>query len=162
MVAAISSGADLPAETPAATPRPSSEELKSRSNDALQHYRPAPARAPIPVKINATGIAARSTVLTDGRRWTIVPRGALLDVSASYADRVNVEPRGELVTWNEFYRFNSGWLHRQSVQSSHARGESAFSEEQIEAFRRTGRVTVAVLQGLPVTVDRRALEEDGR
>ena len=102
------------------------------------------------------GLIARSTILTNGKSWTLVPKGAVLHVPERYRLRIGKAPVGVLQTWAEFYRMNRGWLHRYDVTFTEARGENFISPAATAAYRGTGRIVVAVCQAGPISIKKEA------
>ena len=98
------------------------------------------------------GLIARSTILSHGGCWTIVPKGAVLHVPEDYRERIVPEPAGRLVPWPEFHARNRGWLHAQRVTMEQARGEAALSGEVRDNHARLGRVVVAIFHNGPISV----------
>ena len=98
------------------------------------------------------GLIARSTILSHGGCWTIVPKGAVLHVPEDYRERIVPEPAGRLVPWPEFHARNRGWLHAQRVTMEQARGEAALSGEVRDNHARLGRVVVAIVPNGPISV----------
>jgi hypothetical protein len=163
---------DLQAEevltAPVPKPRPTNEDLLERRAKASSPYANVKGytstRATVVRPRDVTtkrDLVSRSTVLTDGRHWTIVPKGSVLTVPERFRSRVDVAPSGELQTWTEFLRRNSGWLFTKSVAMDEARGESAIEPSAVEAFEKTGRVVVAVFQTGPISVNANAFAAPG-
>jgi|GEM_PF-1027664 len=94
----------------------------------------------------------RSAVLSSGRNWTIVPKGAVLHVPKQYEKYVNGKRAGQLVPWQTFYAQNRGWLHVHSVSMDQARGEKLMDPKQVEAYMGLSRVVVSVCHGGPISV----------
>lgn len=169
LVATAAMGAELLAAGPPsvvlATRPPTSEQLQARRTVSENPYaKVMGVRSDSQKKKGSVhgptvprSLLDRSTVLSDGRNWTIVPFGAVLTVPEQYRSRVNVRPTGKLQTWSEFYRRNSGWLHSQPVTMAEASGKTCFSQGCVEAFRRTGRVVVATLRAGPISVAKKAV-----
>jgi hypothetical protein len=109
-------------------------------------------------KAKASGLQSRSTILSDGRYWTMVPKGAVLMVPSKLKGRVKTKSTGKFLAWQQFYLRNRGWVHCYPVQIRQARGEQVITKNALEGCRQTGRVTVAVLGKDPVSVSERALK----
>jgi aromatic ring-cleaving dioxygenase len=103
----------------------------------------------------------RSAVLSSGRSWTIVPKGAVLHVPAQYEKYVNGKRAGQLVPWQTFYAQNRGWLHVHPVSMDQARGEKTMDPKQVEAYMGLSRVVVSVCHGGPISVIAPKKEEAG-
>ncbi|NNM28063.1 MAG: hypothetical protein HKO57_00955, partial [Akkermansiaceae bacterium] len=93
----------------------------------------------------------RSTVLSSGTNWTIVPKGAVVHVPPGYKARVGGMRTGKLLDWATFHQRNRGWLYPIDVSIDQARGETAIPEETVDAYQRLGRVVVATCRGGPIS-----------
>lgn len=143
-----------------ATPPTTAQELSSSRSPATDLYRKQESsfRDLQRGKTKSAGLKSRSTIISDGRYWTMVPKGSVLTCPSRLKDRVDAKSTGKYLPWRQFYIRNRGWLHRQPVQARQARGEQAIAKKALEACRKTGRVTVAVLGKDPVSVSSRTLK----
>ena len=98
-------------------------------------------------------ILSRSTVLSSGTHWTIVPKRAVVYVPPSYRARVDGKRTGKLIDWATFLQRNRGWVHSVEVTLDQARGKVAIQKETEEAYKRLGRVVVATCQRGPISVN---------
>lgn len=97
-------------------------------------------------------ILDESVLLSSGREWTFVPKGAVLHIPENFGDRVNVEaPAGKFVPFSKFIVSNRGWVSSLSVTLDQARGIDVISEKTREALSQSGRVVVTVCKGGPIT-----------
>lgn len=94
----------------------------------------------------------RSSILCSGGNWTLVPKEAVIHVPASYRSRVNGTRSGKLVPWSEFFAKNRGWLQTHSVSIPQARGEMVMDPKQVDVYKTSGRVVVAVCHNGPISV----------
>ena len=106
-------------------------------------------------------IVSRSTVLTYGKNWTIVPKGAVLYAPSYLTNRVDGDKAKRFVAWPEFYKNNRGWIHLQNVKMRQARGKEEFPEGAVDSYPKIGRVVVAVCHGGPISVITKTDEEEG-
>lgn len=100
----------------------------------------------------SASLIKRSAIISSGRNWTIVPRGAVLHVPDQYKSRVNGERKGKLVPWKTFYSQNIGWIHTHAVSMEQARGEKPMNPKQVETYRNLSRVVVSICHGGPISV----------
>lgn len=143
------------------------EELLERQNKARkmlveqqQTNRVDPAELKERKKKDRGDIISRSTILSYGSTWTIVPKGAVLHVPSFLSARVDGEKSKRFVSWKNFYQSNRGWIHLQNVKMQQARGKEAMPEEVLEAYPKIGRVVVAVCHGGPISVVPPKVEEE--
>jgi hypothetical protein len=96
-------------------------------------------------------IIHQSTILSDGSRWTIVPQGAVVFTPENLKSRVNAEPAGELLSWNDFLTANHGWIGTCEVSFEQAAGKAALPEERTSFWPKQNKVIVAVHQRGPIS-----------
>lgn len=138
---------------------------KSRSDvnslaDRLELEAIDPAKLTKPEPRSRKSLLARSQFLAFRGNWTMVPKGAVLHVPDTFKERVVARPKGELISWQEFYRKNRGWLQAQPVRLSDAKGDTPLAPSLFESFTRHGRVVVAVLHNGPISVLKASSESD--
>ena len=97
-------------------------------------------------------LVKRSTIVSGGASWTLVPRGAVLSIPDRFSDRVNGERNGKLVSWRDFYAKNNRWIRLLPVTIEQATGENPFTPEYLESLQKTGLLVVAVCKGGPISV----------
>lgn len=139
--------------------RPTHAELQARQvkqKQQLEEQRARPegndSAVQAPRNRKPEDLVSRSSVLSFGNVWTIVPRGAVLHTPQFLRGRVDSGRQGRFVAWKEFYAKNRGWIHLQNVKMVQARGEEAMPEGAAEAYRNIGRVVVAVCHGGPISI----------
>lgn len=99
-----------------------------------------------------SSILDRSILLSNGRNWTFVPKGAVFCVPEKYQDRVNLPTgKGKYIPFADFAVKNRGWLSTYSVTLEQARGNSPISEEARKVLVESGRVVVSVCKGGPIS-----------
>lgn len=94
----------------------------------------------------------RSSILSFGGHWTLVPKEAVIHVPAAYRSRVNGVRKGKLIPWAQFLVKNRGWLQTHSVSIPQARGEQPMNPDQVKVYKGSGRVVVAVCHNGPISV----------
>ena len=100
---------------------------------------------------DSQSIISQSTVLTDGSRWTIVPQGAVVHIPDNLKSRINAEPTGELVSWNDFLTANPSWISTCEVSFEQAAGKSSLPEERTSFWSKQKKIVVAVHQRGPIS-----------
>lgn len=99
-----------------------------------------------------SSILDRSVLLSDGRNWTFIPKGALLFVPDEHQERVNIpSSKGKYVPFAQFASRNRGWLSTYNVTLEQARGNEAINEKARKVLAESGRVVVSVCKGGPIS-----------
>lgn len=93
-----------------------------------------------------------SDILVDGGFHTVVPRGAVLSVPESLADRLASSPAGKFQFWPDFYARNKNWIKLQEVDVEVARGKMPLPESVIKMMSTEPKLVLAVFKGNPITV----------
>lgn len=106
----------------------------------------------VPMQTSSANRFAGSTVLHDGRNWTLVPNGSLVRVPASMKGRVNAQPVGNLLPWTEFLAKNHAWISTNEVTFDQAAGNEEVPVEHIEAGAKPDKIIVAVHRNGPAMV----------
>jgi hypothetical protein len=104
------------------------------------------------------GLIGRSSIISSGYNWTLVPKEAVLYVPPLYKKRVNDKRNGELIGWQDFYAKNRSWIKVVPVTIPQARGEDPLTEEFLKSIQSAGQIAIAVCQGGPISV--KAPQED--
>jgi hypothetical protein len=97
-------------------------------------------------------IIKESTILHDGRNWTLVPTGAVVFLPESLKPRVNTRPVGTLLPWTAFLTINRAWITTTEVNFDQAAGNEALPEERAEFWAKQDKIVVAVHQAGPISV----------
>ncbi|NNC89765.1 MAG: hypothetical protein HKN82_15015 [Akkermansiaceae bacterium] len=98
------------------------------------------------------GLVERSTILSAGGLWTIVPKGAVIHTPNRLSSRVDTEPKGRLVSWHSFYARNYGWIRTHEVSMEQACGKEELPGKLADALRTGGKVVVAVRHKGPISM----------
>ena len=112
---------------------------------------PADGEAKVVRPVNQS-IIRQSTILNDGKNWTLVPNGAVLFLPESMQNRVNAKPVGTLLAWDAFLARNHSWISTSEVSFDQAAGNEAIPSENSDAWRKQKRIVVAVHQQGPISV----------
>lgn len=97
-------------------------------------------------------IIKQSTILHDGKNWTLVPNGAVLFLPTAMKPRVNAKPVGTLLPWTDFLARNRNWITTSEVTFDQAAGNEALPVERTEFWATQDKVVVAVHQNGPINV----------
>lgn len=104
------------------------------------------------VRDETPSIIANSTILHDGKNWTLVPKGAVVHTPASLRERLNQKPVGILLPWQDFLTRNRTWIVSHEVTFDQAAGNEDLPSEQCSAWRKQDKVVVAVHNQGPISV----------
>lgn len=98
------------------------------------------------------GLLKRSVVISYGKYWTFVPKGAVLHIPKHLKKRMSGERKGKLLPWPTFLVKNRGWIQTQEISMTEARGEAALNEDVVKRFQKSARVVIAVCKKGPISV----------
>jgi hypothetical protein len=97
-------------------------------------------------------IVKESTILHDGRNWTMVPNGAVVHLPESMKSHVNVKPVGTLLPWADFLAKNQSWITTDEVSFDQAAGNEELPAERAISWTKHDKIVVAVHQHGPISV----------
>ena len=97
-------------------------------------------------------IIKESTILHDGKNWTLVPNGAMVFLPDSMKDRVNTKPIGTLLPWNDFLTKNRSWITTNDVSFDQAAGNEEIPAERSAFWVKQQKIVIAVHQNGPISV----------
>lgn len=152
-----------PAKASKMRDRITDEQLKELRKDAPAPFEKTKAKAiekpPAAVKANIYQI---SDILTDGSFHTVVPKGAILSVPESLADRLATSPAGKFQFWPDFYARNKNWIKLQEVEVDMAKGKVPLPEGVIKMMATEPKMVIAAYKGNLITVlEAPSVEEAG-
>lgn len=131
------------------------EQLAARGNESpIQGLTPlkSPTEAKV-VSAASQSFIGQSEILSDGTRWTLLPKGSLLHVPGSMSSRIGTKPSsGQLVVWADFLAANRAWIASEEVSFDQASGKTAIAADHSAFWPKQGKVIVAVHQGGPISV----------
>ncbi|MGJ8661087.1 MAG: hypothetical protein ACSHXL_03550 [Bacteroidota bacterium] len=112
--------------------------------------------SPISIK-KRPGIIERSTLLASGGNWTMIPKTAAIYVPDRYKNKIVSKPTGTVLSWADFKKKNSGWIHTHEVNANQARGKEVIDQKIIKAYQSMGKIVVATYNKGPISVQEAAL-----
>jgi hypothetical protein len=97
-------------------------------------------------------LMSRSEILCFEGIATLVPKRAVINKPKALEDRLTLSDGARLVSWEEFYQANRGWLKTMEVTRKHAEGNEPLSEEATKTLQESSAVIVAVYHSRPISV----------
>ncbi len=124
----------------------------SNANNPMRKLSPSEGEDPS-VKNQPQDLISSSDVLTFNGVTTLVPKMALIQIPARYAERVNNHiPGTRVVGWSEFYTLNRGWITTVEVSRAEAEGKVALPEAVSENLSTNTNLIVATYSTGPISV----------
>jgi hypothetical protein len=99
-----------------------------------------------------SSILDRSTVISSGRYWTIVPKGSVMHVPEKYEERIDAGQEGSYLDFLEFVRKNRGWVETRNVTLQQARGKAPVGESVSEGLKNSDHLVVSVFRNGPISM----------
>ena len=112
-----------------------------------------PAKDEVPAsRPAAPSIIKQSSILHDGKNWTLVPKGAVIFIPTPLKSRVDVSPVGELLSWPDFLAKNRGWITTTDISFDQAAGNLPMPAERAAFWTKQDKIVIAVHQNGPISV----------
>jgi len=108
--------------------------------------------APEDQRTRTYDLASNSTFLQNGERFTLVPKGAVLQVPEKLASWVVKAPAGKFQPWPEFQAERRGQVVPFEVTMDQAAGKVPLDPGKLAAAKKAGGLLVAVCRGGPISV----------
>jgi hypothetical protein len=122
-----------------------------QSDPMIRLVKPAAGEAKIARPQNES-IIKQSTLLNDGKNWTLVPNGAVQFVPEAMKSRVNAKPAGALLPWIDFLTKNQSWITTSEITIEQAAGKNPLPAERVAFWTKQDKIIVAVHQNGPISV----------
>lgn len=97
-------------------------------------------------------IITESTILHDGKNWTLVPKDAVVFLPEAMKSRVNIRPVGTLLPWADFLKKNQSWITTNEVTFDQAAGNEQISAAHSVPWAKQNKIVVAVHHDGPISV----------
>lgn len=133
----------------------SEDELKRQAGAAPSLKTQLTAKAkPLTTKAPAiqSSLWARSIILGDGEKYTLIPVGSILHLPEALRSRVLSKPQGEFTFWPNFLKRNEAWLGAREVSLTTSRGNAQEANVLLKNISRDPRLLVATYKGGPITI----------
>lgn len=138
-------------------PNVSNPTAEAMTDEELQRLRDGAvdqpfASKPVPSRQNSFSLEALSSFLTFGDRFTMLPKGCVVNLPAELESRMIARPTGKLTPWPEFLAANRNWIRCIDVSKDQVMGKVKIPDETLEAYRKAKVLVVACHEGSPITV----------
>lgn len=94
----------------------------------------------------------RSIILSFGGAAALIPKGAVIEYSDKYKDRLQRSPGDQLCEFSEFVAANRGWLSTYEVSFVQAQGKVPLDKNARAQMKKGGNVVVATFRGNPIEI----------
>ncbi|MDA0813813.1 MAG: hypothetical protein O3C21_15660 [Verrucomicrobia bacterium] len=115
-----------------------------------ERAKPAPSQKPKPSAKDS--LLARSIILFDGEKYTLIPKGSILHLPEAHRARIVAEPQGGFTVWRKFLKRNASWLAPKEVPLEMAQGDATSAQAILREIANDERVLVSVYKGGPIMV----------
>ncbi len=93
-----------------------------------------------------------STILNDGKNWTIIPRGAIVYLPEALKAKTTGKPVGTLLPFIDFVSRNPSWITTNEVTFDQAAGNEALPPTKIAFWAKQDKLVIAVHLRGPISV----------
>jgi hypothetical protein len=100
----------------------------------------------------ADNLLDRAAFISFGGTMTMVPKGAIIEISEAYADRLRRTAGARLMDFPAFAAANRSWLSTYEVSFVQAQGKQPINEDAKAHMKKNGNVVVATFRGNPIEV----------
>ncbi|RYD37815.1 MAG: hypothetical protein EOP87_02785 [Verrucomicrobiaceae bacterium] len=107
---------------------------------------------PMPPVPHGYGLLEMSTVLESGGNFALLPKGSVIWCPPSRQAQMVSAPSGRFSDWLTFLSANRGWITTFEVTQDQVTGKTPLPVAAIERFRKGNLLTVATLQGSPISI----------
>lgn len=124
----------------------------AQQNDPMARL--VPTQGPDPAAtVQVKDLVSQSDIISFNGLATMVPKGAILHMPQSVADRVNHYQNGsKLLFWPSFYEKNHGWITTKEVTRRQAEGKDPLDPEFTQRIGKTGNLVIATFAGGPISM----------
>jgi hypothetical protein len=147
-----SSGGFGPAYLPA---KPAAPQKKATTPDGLNALRAQSKFQGLQSKeaeLKPYDLAGNSTFIQMGDKFTLVPKGAILNVPKKLASLIVTEPKGTFVIWPEMQQAYRSKLSRFEVTLDQASGKEPIDAAKLAVAKRSESILVATIENGAVSV----------
>lgn len=124
---------------------------QEQANDPLRHLRQVEGKDPSKEN-QPQDLLSRSDILCFNGLATLVPKQSILAVPSQFADRIGMKEGAKLVSWNEFFTVNRGWLITLEITLNQAKGQVPLGDAVNDRLTKSSNIVVSTLQGGPISL----------
>lgn len=95
-------------------------------------------------------LIGNSIILSYCGAAALVPKGAIIEYSEKYKDRLKKSPGDKLVEFSEFVTANRSWLATHEVSFVQAQGKVLVDKNAKAQMKKNGNIVVATFRGNPI------------
>ena len=124
---------------------------QASQNDPMRKQ--VPTKGPDPSVVNQPkSLISQSDTLCFNGAVTLVPKRAILQIPKNFEDRLKYVLGAKLMSWEEFYALNPGWITTVEVSRIQAEGNSPLAAETKKQLVKSKNLMIATYQGGPISV----------
>jgi hypothetical protein len=97
-------------------------------------------------------LLSQSDILCFDGIATLVPKHAILQIPAAYAERLKITPAAQIVGWADFFAANRGWITTVEISRVQAEGNEPIAEDTRKLLAKSRNLVVATYQGGPISL----------
>jgi len=97
-------------------------------------------------------ILSESDIISFQGLATLVPKRAILQIPKIYQERIAIQPGAKIVSWEDFFAANRGWITTVEVSRTQAEGSLALPADTQKHLTECSNLVVAVYMGGPISV----------
>jgi len=147
------------AQTITPKPRPSHADLIKKRKDNQPKITEQETNQKI-VKPAKKSLIGSSTLISDGRNWTLLPKGSVVHIPEMHKKKIVSKPVGKLMEWKKFLTRNGSWIQTYPVEMKQAQGKESLNKEKFLRFQKLNKIVVATCASGPISVSKDAFPKD--
>lgn len=102
-------------------------------------------------------LSKRFTVLSSGKTWTIVPRKSVIHVPKHMQKKISEkQPNSKFLSFKQFSRKHSGWLHTFPVSEDQSFGRKEIAESRWKTLTGLSKIVITTYNKNPVSLHDKA------
>lgn len=128
-------------------------QFRKAQEENAERSTPTAAVSQSPSKMKAAdNLLDRAAFLSFRGTMTMVPKGAIIEISEDYADRLHRTAGARLMDFPTFAAANRSWLSTYEVSFAQAQGKQPINDDAKTHMKKNGNVVVATFRGNPIEV----------
>jgi hypothetical protein len=134
---------------------PTKDEVLEKRRNAPKPYESAGVQSQDAAQVRTPAqpaLLGSALMLNDGKRWTVLPRRAVLRFSDEVKPYIKEGQAGDLVTWQQFQAANSAWVRAVPVNDGLISGKVPVSEEMRKQWQESKVLLVSTYNNNPISL----------